>query len=77
MRSGTQTSVFKNVLVIRELKAYFDHNFIWQWDFQTNFPLHVKRFIKTTDHRPTDPPTTYPPTYVKIEDQILNMLRIL
>ena len=28
MRSGTQTSVFKNVLVIRELKASFDHNFI-------------------------------------------------
>ena len=40
-------------------------------------------FIKTTDYRPTDtrttyhllndPPTTYSPIYVKIEDQILNM----
>ena len=40
-------------------------------------------FIKTTDHQPTDPPTTYhlptdpptfnPPTYIKTEDQILNM----
>ena len=29
-------------------------------------------FIETTD-----PPTTYPPTYVKIEDQILNMFSIL
>ena len=44
-------------------------------------------FIETTNHRPTDHqlidpptthhlpfelPTTYPPTYVKIEDEILN-----
>ena len=28
-------------------------------------------------HRPTDPPTIYPPTYVKIEDHILNMFCIL
>ena len=34
-------------------------------------------FIKTTDHLPTDPPTTYPPIYVKTEDQILNMFCIL
>ena len=34
-------------------------------------------FIKTTDYRPNDPPTTYPPTYVKIEDQILNIFCIL
>ena len=31
----------------------------------------------TTYHLPTDAPSTYPPTYVKIEDQILNMFRIL
>ena len=23
-------------------------------------------FIKTTDHRPTDPPTTYPPTHEQV-----------
>ena len=44
-------------------------------------------FIKTTNHRPTDPPatyhlptdppTTYPPTYARTEDQILNMFCIL
>ena len=41
-------------------------------------------FIKTTDPPTTDPPTTYhlptehyPPTCVKIEDQILNMFCIL
>ena len=28
----------------------------------------------TTYHLPTDPPTSYPPIYVKIEDQILNVL---
>ena len=54
--------------------------------------INERCFIETTDHRPadyratetpttyhlpTDPPTTYPPTYVKIEDQILNMLRNL
>ena len=41
-------------------------------------------FIKTADHRPTDPPATYhlPTdrlllTYVEIEDQIMNMFYIL
>ena len=30
-------------------------------------------FIKTTDHQPTDSPTFNLPTYIKTEDQILNM----
>ena len=34
-------------------------------------------FIKTTEHRPTDPPTTDPTIYVKIQDQILNIFCIL
>ena len=46
-------------------------------------------FFKTNDHRPTNyrpthslplthrPPTTFSPTYVKTEDQILNMFCIL
>ena len=35
--------------------------------------------LKIIDHRPltTYPPTTFPTTYVKIEDQILNMFCIL
>ena len=31
----------------------------------------------TTYHLPTDPTTSYPPIYVKAEDQILNMFCIL
>ena len=32
---------------------------------------------QTTDQSTNDPPTTYLPTYVKTEDQILNKFRIL
>ena len=42
------------------------------------------RFMKTTENRPTchlhlpiDPPTIYPPNFVKTEDQILNIFCIL
>ena len=44
--------------------------------------METTGFIKTTDHRPTeyrptDPPITYLPTFVKTEDQNLNMFCIL
>ena len=40
-------------------------------------PTHQPTDPPTTHHLPTDPLATYPPTYVNIEDQILNMFRIL
>ena len=40
-----------------------------------NYKFHLN--CLKVSHQPTNPPTTYPPTYVKVEDQVLNMFCIL
>ena len=61
------------------LKEFNDTNILTLYALRL---VNKKGFIKTTDHRPidyrlTNPPILYPPTYVKTEDQILNMFCIL
>ena len=77
-------SITSTILMLSYQRKVF--GFI-QGNFSFNKIQYFEGFMKSADHQPTDPPTTYhlpneqtttyPPTYVKIEDQILNIYCIL